>query len=60
MTKTFTCTEEEYARVRGLDDSEIIAEASDHDDFLVRELANRYDVVCEKLNAPQSDGGAES
>jgi hypothetical protein len=54
MAKTFNCTTEEYARVRGLDDSEIIAEASDHKDFMVRELANRYDVVCEKLRSTDS------
>jgi hypothetical protein len=53
MSKTFDCTTEEYARVRGLDDAEIIAEASDHKEFLVRDLANRYDVACEKLEASQ-------
>jgi hypothetical protein len=51
MVKEFVCDTEEYARVQGLDDAEIIAEASDNEAFLVRALANRYDVVCEKLTA---------
>lgn len=40
---------EEYARVRSLDDQQIIQEAMKSPLQLVRELANRYDVVCEKL-----------
>lgn len=43
--------EEEYERVRGLDDHDIILEASKHKEFLVRELANRYDVLIEKYDA---------
>jgi len=40
---------EEYARVRSLSDEDIIRECMESHQRVVRELANRYDVVVEKL-----------
>jgi hypothetical protein len=40
---------EEYERVRGLNDQQIVREAMDSPLQLVRELANRYDLSVEKL-----------
>lgn len=51
---------EEYARVRSMDDREIVLEGLDHKDVMVRELANRYDVVCEKLRKQLESVGRTS
>lgn len=40
---------EEYARVRCLSDEAIVSECMESSERVVRELANRYDVVVEKL-----------
>lgn len=46
---------EEYARARSMSDKELINWGLDSGDVFVRELANRYDVVLEKIDEIQAD-----